>query len=103
MGLNFIGCDDMGARQREWARRKRLQLRRLLGLKCSCCGSKDYRKLEFDIIIPVGNSDHHRKMDWSWRMSFYFQQYKKNNLQLLCGGSVDSCHNKKTCRENYKI
>ena len=83
----------MGLRQRQWARRRRLQLRRLLGMKCIKCGSCDYRKLEFDCIIPAG--DNHGRKEWSWRMSIYNFHYKQNNLQLLC----DKCHNKKTAEE----
>jgi hypothetical protein len=89
----------MGLKQRVWARKRRLYLRRLLGMKCAVCGSRDYRKLEFDVIKSVG-SKHHR-IEWSWRMSFYYQQYKLNNLQLLCGNSSQSCHNKKTYKDNY--
>ena len=91
----------MALRQRIWAKKTRLKLRRLLGMRCAVCGSKDYRKLEFDVIVPVGN-DHHRKMEWSWRMSFYNQQFKLGNLQLLCGQRVGACHNKKTNKEYYE-
>lgn len=87
----------MGARQRDWARRTRLKLRRLLGLVCKHCGNKDYRKLEFDVIKLCGN-DHHRRMDWSWRMSFYRRMFAEGNLQLLCS----KCHGKKTYEENYE-
>lgn len=90
----------MGKRQRAWAKKKRLELRRALGMKCSCCGSRDYRRLEFDVIKPCGER-HHGEMDWSWRMSFYRKQFQAGNLQLLCGGSVRSCHNKKTYADNY--
>lgn len=89
----------MALRQRIWAAKTRLKLRRLLGMKCVCCGTRDYRKLEFDVIKSVGSA-HHQKMEWSWRMSFYRKQYELGNLQLLCGG-VNSCHNKKTYKENY--
>jgi hypothetical protein len=84
----------MGLRQREWARKQRLKLCRLLGLQCKQCSSRDYRKLEFDCIKPIG--DNHGKKEWSWRISIYRQQHKNNNLQLLC----DKCHNKKTAKEN---
>lgn len=80
----------MGLRQREWARKKRLELRRLLGMRCQYCGSKDYRKLEFDCIKPMGDG-HHCRMDWSWRMSFYRRMYREQNLQLLCS----KCNSKK--------
>lgn len=73
----------MALRQREWARKTRLKLRRLLGLCCAKCKSRDYRKLEFDCIKPMGHY-HHRDMEWSWRMSFYRRMLKENNLQLLC-------------------
>jgi 5-methylcytosine-specific restriction endonuclease McrA len=79
----------MGKRQREWARNTRDILFFLLGSKCIKCNSK--KDLEFDVIHPTGNSDHHRKMDWSMRMVFYKRQYENNNLQLLCS----SCNNHK--------
>ena len=92
----------MGKRQIDWARKKRLELRRLLGMKCAQCGSKYYAKLEFDVIIPVENNNHHhKKMDWSHRMSFYRRMYREGNLQLLCGG-VGGCHGKKTYKETYQ-
>lgn len=83
----------MGVRQRLWAKNTRLKLRRLLGLKCIKCGSKDYRKLEFDCIVPLG--DNHGKKEWSWRMSIYRRELKLNNLQLLC----DKCHGIKSSQE----
>lgn len=72
----------MGKRQREWARKTRDALFDVLGYKCKKCGITE--ELEFDVIIPVGNNDHHRKMEWSWRMSFYRKQYEHGNLQVLC-------------------
>ena len=94
----------MAERQRKWAARARLALRRALGMKCAGCGSRDYRRLEFDVIDParadwIGGRNHH-KIEWSWRISFYRREFTKNNLQLLCGG-VGSCHGKKTISQNY--
>jgi hypothetical protein len=86
----------MAARQRIWAAHARKLLRRALGMKCAACGSKDYRKLEFDCIKPCG--DRHHKMEWSWRISFYREQFRAGNLQLLCGG-VGGCHGKKTAKD----
>lgn len=83
----------MGLRQREWARKTRLKLRRLLGMRCAECHSRYYAKLEFDCIKPIGDS--HGKKEWSWRMSIYRREFKLGNLQLLC----DKCHNKKTLHE----
>ena len=94
----------MASRQRQWAAKKRLELRRLLGMKCAACGSRDYRKLEFDLIRPEQAGEmrgKHHRIEWSWRMSFYFKMWKNGNLQLLCGG-VNSCHNRKTYEENYQ-
>lgn len=70
----------MGVAQREWAERKRDELREELGGCCKVCGTR--RKLEFDCIIPQG--DKHHKMEWSWRISFYRAQHRTGNLQLLC-------------------
>lgn len=72
----------MGERQREWARRKRDELRNLLGNKCSVPGCNRTDDLEFDVILPV-DKPHHR-IEWSARMSFYRQQYARNNLCLKC-------------------
>ena len=72
----------MAKRQREWARRKRDWLFSQLGQACRKCGST--KNLEFDVIIPVGNNDHHRRKDWSARMSFYTRQHEQHNLQVLC-------------------
>jgi 5-methylcytosine-specific restriction endonuclease McrA len=91
----------MGLMQRQWARKQRLLLRRKLGMRCAHCGSRDCRKLEFDVIVPVNEAPDHKRREWSWRMSFYRAQDAAGNLQLLCGGSVGSCHNKKTSKENY--
>lgn len=70
----------MGARQKEWARRKRVELTELLGGKCAQCGSTE--GLEFDCKQACG--DRHHRMDTSARMSFYRAQHKAGNLQLLC-------------------
>jgi len=71
----------MAQRQRDWARRTRDSILELLGEKCKKC--KQRYDLEFDCIIPVGN-EHHRKMEWSHRMSFYRKQLAAGNLQILC-------------------
>lgn len=81
----------MGKRQRDWARKVRLKLRRLLEFRCKACGSNI--NLEFDCIKPLGNN--HGKLEWSWRMSIYRKQYEENNLQLLCA----LCHSKKSAKE----
>lgn len=67
-------------------------------MRCWGCGSKDYRKLEFDCVIPKDNK-HHRKMEWSWRISFYRQQFKQENLGLLCS----KCNSKKGDSTNFPM
>ena len=89
----------MGIRQRIWAAKAQRVLRRQLGMKCGNCGSKFYRKLEFDVINGDGYGERHHRMEWSWRISFYRAEHKKGNLQLLC----DRCHAIKTSYENYSI
>lgn len=72
----------MGLRQRRWAKKERDRLLKVLGEKCALCGTT--KDLEFDLIIPVGNDAHHRKMEWSWRISFYRKQHDFGNVQILC-------------------
>ncbi len=75
----------MAARQKEWARRTREKLFDLLGRECQWCGTTE--ELSFDTIIPTREghkSDHHRRYDHSWRMSFYRRQLAVGNLQVLC-------------------
>jgi hypothetical protein len=68
----------------DWARRRRDFIFDHLGRVCKNC--KRTKKLEFDVIIPVGNDDHHRKMSWDQRMRFYTRHFERNNLQVLCEG-----------------
>jgi len=77
----------MGLKQREWARSQTLVLRELLGGACAHCGVEE--KLEFDCIEPCGHW--HHKIEWSWRISFYRQQLRVGNLQLLC----QTCNSRK--------
>lgn len=76
----------MGARQRQWARKARAKLLAELGEVCQLCqkrGMRKRRKLHLDVILPVDGGAHHSK-EWSWRISFYRQQHKAGNLQILC-------------------
>ena len=72
----------MAKRQMEWARRKYTEMKEKLGGKCVKCGTTE--DLEFDIIVPSGRPDHHRKYNLSQRVTFYRYQFEMNNLQLLC-------------------
>jgi len=81
----------MGARQKIWARDARQQMIKRLGGACEHCQA--IHNLTLDVVNPVRNKAHHR-MDASARMSFYNQQAKKNNLQLLCR----SCNSRKSDR-----
>lgn len=71
----------MAKRHKEWARRQRNQLHFLLGNKCCDCGTTE--NLQLDCEIPQGK-EHHRKMAWDSRMSFYWKQYRAGNLRLRC-------------------
>lgn len=71
----------MGMRQREWAKRKTAELREQLGGACVDCGATE--ELQFDCIRPQGDN-HHERMEWSWRLSFYRQQHAQGNLALRC-------------------
>lgn len=70
----------MARRHKLRAKERRRELLALLGGCCRVCGAT--RRLEFDCIIPQG--DRHHKFDTSHRMSFYFQQHRLGNIQILC-------------------
>jgi len=70
----------MAKRQKEWARRRRAKLIRILGGQCTVC--HETHELTFDCLEPKGH-EHHGK-DTSARMSFYNQQFRAANLGLLC-------------------
>jgi len=71
----------MALRQRKWARVASRTLKKNLGGVCALCGH--YARLTFDVILPCDGGRHHR-MEFSWRVSFYRQQAKLGNLQVLC-------------------
>jgi 5-methylcytosine-specific restriction endonuclease McrA len=85
----------MGARQRDWAKRKRIVLLRILGGRCRYCGATEL--LELDCIVPQG--DRHHRVDSSRRMSFYLAQFRQGNLQALCG----SCNARKGDRTHDQV
>ena len=70
----------MSARQKDWAKRTRERLLRILGGKCRHCGTTEC--LTFDCIIAQGHW--HHALDTSSRMSFYRAQMRAGNLQVLC-------------------
>ena len=72
--------DPMAKRQREWAKRERDRIVRVLGGRCNCCGTTEH--LEFDCIMPRSNG--HARLERSQRITFYRRQLSVGNLQLLC-------------------
>lgn len=70
----------MGARQRDWALRKRAWLTAVLGGKCVDCGATE--DLTFDVREPV--KDEHHGLESSLRMSFYVRQWRQGNLAIRC-------------------
>lgn len=83
----------MGQAQRIWAKKKRFELFFRLGGACRNCGST--RHLEFDCIEPKG--DRHHRLSACDRVSFYYQQFRSGNLQLLC---KYVCHKAKSLKEH---
>lgn len=87
----------MGARQREWARKTRDKIFETLGRVCAACGETE-GNMEFDCIKPMG-PHHSKQMEWSWRMSFYRQQLREGNLQILC----ERCNGTKRATEGTQL
>lgn len=81
----------MAKRQVNWARRKRSEILVKLGCKCAACGKLE--ELELDCIVPQGHT--HHAAGYTARTSFYNQQLKLGNLQILC----EKCHRVKTARD----
>jgi len=82
----------VGAHQREWARRKRVEIFKALDTVCvgykKKCGRTKH--LQLDCIIPANNG--HGKWSYDTRVRFYLEQLKKGNLQVLCS----KCHEHKS-------
>lgn len=70
----------MGARQRDWARRKRTLFIARLGGSCVDCGATE--KLEFDHLKPRTWVARHR--DSSWRMSTIAAEIEQGLIVLRC-------------------
>jgi len=70
----------LGARQKIWAKKARLQLIQQLGGACVRCGAK--RKLELDHIIPRDYKI--EKYGSDRRISIYRREAAEGKLQVLC-------------------
>lgn len=57
-------------------------IKEVLGNKCAHPGCNATEDLSLDCIVPQG-ARHHR-IDRGRRATFYWRQFKANNLQLLC-------------------
>ena len=77
------------------ASQHRTELIVLMGGKCqACCATQ---ALEFD-CYPVPETSHHF-MPWPRKIRFYFEQFFKGNLRLLC----KRCHLRETAVMNSKV
>jgi hypothetical protein len=82
----------MATKQTVWAAKKRLQLLAALGGRCVECGSAD--SLTFDCIKPQGGA--HHSLNPAGRMTFYANQARMGNLQVLC----HACNSRKAAGAN---
>lgn len=72
----------MGARQRDWAKRKLAALLELLGGECADCGSPD--NLQVDHVD--GRAWIVDRVEFSARVSRYWQEFRAGvRLRALCG------------------
>lgn len=88
----------MGARQKLWAAKKRLQLIESLGGKCVQCEESDANKLAFDHIREEDRDWDCRKTEWSHRMSIYAREIAEGKIQLLC----ETCNSKKAQNKRWQ-
>lgn len=70
----------MPSKLAEANQRRRKILFLTLGEKCVHCGATD--ALTFDCIRPTG--PRHHRMSSARRISYYFDQARRGNLQVLC-------------------
>lgn len=70
----------MPTRQTVWAQQKRIELLVALGRSCVWCGATE--NLTFDCIRPTGGR--HHKLSSVARMTFYWREARKGNVQVLC-------------------
>lgn len=85
------------SRQCEWAAKERERIMQILGKRCRRCGV-DFC-LTFDCIKPTG--DGHHRLSSVARMTYYREQFRRGNLQVLCS----SCNSKKgaTAEARYQM
>lgn len=72
----------MARRQREWAKRARLQLIESLGGKCVDCGSVE--ELQLDHIEPCTWAERRPFMEQSQRLSVMRREAKEGKITVRC-------------------
>jgi len=70
----------MSKYDKQRAKIRRKMLLRILGPVCARCHTTE--DLTFDCITPQG--DEHHSKDTASRMRFYFRQFHRDNVQVLC-------------------
>lgn len=73
------------ARDKRYRDKARETLFDALGRKCKYCGDSRLDKLQFDVVVPVGDpKGHHGRMSSVSRFAFYKREHARKNLQVLC-------------------
>jgi hypothetical protein len=74
----------MGNKSNQWAARSRARLIAALGGRCQRC--REIADLTVD-VLRASDTRHHG-MSPAQRVSYYWREYRRGNLRILCAG----CH-----------
>lgn len=82
--------------QRMWSYNKRIELLRMMGGKCKCCGSTEWWNLTLDHIIPLRRKNGER---YDLTIGLIKNSEKRKKFQILCYG----CNNSKNAYDKCSI
>lgn len=85
---------------RLWSYRKKIELLKIMGGKCICCGNTEWWNLTLDHLIPIRRKNHERTGITTLLLK---NPQMMKDFQILCYGCNNSKNSYEKCRLDHTL